>query len=229
MARLYQLLQEAVEGSGMSKGDFAKAVGLSRTSLFHLLRGTSLPKRATLDRIIEVVDCGDVSAGEMVHVFETERLRTIHTRRKAVRSAQELFRASVFSGLREVCECRLGEARMPDLWVVTSRGDLPVFTEMQVLDPYGLLGRAQCVRAEAGRLEDASWDGWACVSAQEGAYVKYQSMFEPFNLRIATADELVRAVEDAGAPSAGADVPRRGAEVPSAGGQEHFLVDIACD
>ena len=220
MARLYQLLQDAVDGSGMSKGDFAKAVGLSRTSLFHLLRGTSLPKRATLDRFLDVVACGDAAAEAMVHVFETERLRTIGTRRKAVRSAQELFRASVYSGLREVGECRLGVGRMPDFWMVTAQGEVPIFAEMRVLDPYNLLGRAQCVRAAAGRLEDAGWEAWACVSAQEAAYAEYQSRFAPFNLRIATSDALVQAMLGVRAPVAKADGPSS---------DEHFLVDISCD
>lgn len=217
MARLYQLLQDAVDGSGLTKGDFAEAVGLSRTSLFHILRGNSLPKRPTLDRILRLVDRGSAADGEILHVFETERLRTIKSRRKAVRSEQDMFKANVFSLLKGVCECRMGEARMPDLWVSSAQGDIPVFTEMRLLDAYNLLGRAQCVRAEAGRLDDPGWEAWACVSGQEAAYDSYQTMFAPFNLRIGGVDALADAFRSQS---------QQGQSEKVAG---HFFIDISCD
>ena len=55
MALLHQILQDAIANSGLNKGDFAKACGLSRTSLFHILNGTSLPKKPTLNRISKVL------------------------------------------------------------------------------------------------------------------------------------------------------------------------------
>ena len=207
MAGLNALLRDRVDHSGKSKTSFAKSVGLSRTSLFHILRGTSLPKRATLNRFLQQLDLDEQSATEINHCYETERLNTIRSSRKEVRSAQDLFKASLLASLRPASACRLGEKGLPDFWVTVKHGeDVPVLAEMNIIDPFSVLGRAQLVRSLSGQLDSRVWKGWVCVSAFEPIYKKYQEDFAPFNLHIVTPDSLVKALGETLQKDSGAEV-----------------------
>ena len=195
MSQLHERLKELVEGSGLSKTAFAGEVGLSRTSLFHILKGQSLPKRSTLERFIRVTSLAGDAAGELVHLFETERIHTIQTTRKEVRSEREVFRSQVFEALEKAGDCSLDESRMPDFWFGSGGQAIPVFAEGKITDHYNLLCRLQALRAKQVKLRAAKWQAWVCVSEMEGIYAKYQQDFEPFGLRIGLVGDLLANVE----------------------------------
>ena len=196
MSLLHQKLRDLVDTCGMSKSVFASKVGLSRTSLFHILRGTSLPKRGTLDRFLQILEMEEPEAGELVHLLETARLNSIETTRKEVRSAQEVFRSSVFTALQKLGECTLVESRIPDFWLNCKGQNIPVFAERKIIDPFNLLGRAQALRSRSGQMKNAHWQVWVCVSDMEPAYTNYLEDFEPFRLRVGTMDQLLKFLPD---------------------------------
>ena len=132
MSQLHEILLDAVETSGMSKTAFASAVGLSRTSLFHILRGTSLPKRGTLDNFIKVLKLEASIAGEWIHLLETARLNTIESSRKEVRSARQLFKSSTFSALQQEGESELDASGLPDFWFNIHSLRIPIIAEMKI-------------------------------------------------------------------------------------------------
>jgi DNA-binding XRE family transcriptional regulator len=227
MALLHERLKELVEGSGLGKTDFAKAVGLSRTSLFHILKGQSLPKRSTLERFVRVTSLGGEAAGELVHLFETERIHTIQTTRKEVRSEREVFRSHVFAELEKAGECVVDESRLPDFWFGGEAGlGIPVFAEGKVTDHFNLLGRAQVLRAKAGRLKDASWRVWACVAEMEEAYAKYQEDFTPFGLRVGLTQEMAKGAAKVLAHGKKTPAPKA---KDTGSAQSHFQFSIECD
>ena len=226
MSQLHERLKELVEGSGLSKTEFAKEVGLSRTSLFHILKGQSLPKRSTLERFIRVSHLGGDAAGELVHLFETERIHTIQTTRKEVRSEREIFRSQVFSELEKAGECRVDDSRMPDFWYGKGSQAIPVFAVGKITDHYNLLGRAQSLRAQQGRLKAARWQAWVCVSEMEGIYSKYQQDFQPFGLKVGLLGDLLA---NAGSHPLPPEEPEAPVPQPSSPEQGHFQFSIECD
>ncbi|GEM_PF-1339831 len=230
MALLHQKLRDLVDTCGMSKSAFASAAGLSRTSLFHILRGTSLPKRGTLDRFLQILKLEEGDAGELVHLLETARLNSIDTTRKEVRSAQELFRSSVFADLQKVGECTLVESRIPDFWLNLKGQNIPVFAERKIIDPFNLLGRAQALRSRSGELKSSRWQVWVCVTEMEPAYENYLEDFEPFHLRVGTLDALLKSISEPTATkreSKKASTPKP--ESAQSETEHHFEFSIECD
>ena len=210
----------------MSKTAFAGEVGLSRTSLFHILKGQSLPKRSTLERFIRVTSLEGDAAKELIHLFETERIHTIQTTRKEVRSEREVFRSKVFAELEQAGSCSLDDSRLPDFWFKEGGQAIPVFAEGKITDHYNLLGRAQALRSKLGKLKAARWQAWVCVSEMEGIYSKYQEEFEPFGLKIGIVGDLLANVEPEQIPQDEQDAPLLQAPTPEQG---HFQFSIECD
>jgi DNA-binding XRE family transcriptional regulator len=231
MSQLHEILLEAVETSGMSKTTFASAVGLSRTSLFHILRGTSLPKRGTLDNFIKVLKLEEPVAGEWIHLLETARLNTIESSRKEVRSARQLFKSSTFSALQKEGECELDSSGLPDFWLRIHSIRIPVIAEMKIVDPYNLLGRIQMLRAQQGELKNNRWQTWVCVSEMEPAYQNYIADFQPFQIQVDTLDNLLSSIPEAGEPVPEisfeeVDSETEQIEEPE---EDHFSFSIECD
>ncbi|MDE0819801.1 MAG: helix-turn-helix transcriptional regulator [Opitutales bacterium] len=215
MIQLSSIIRSEVESSGISRIKLASAVGISRTSLFHILRGTALPKRATLDRILEQLQLGAEISAEINHAYESDRLNTIKSARKEVRAARDLFRASLLGLLQPSHSCRVVQDGFPDFRVTVGDDEFPVFAEMKIMDHYRVLGRTQVVRFHDGDLGSARWKAWVCVSVFEPIYDKYQQDFDSFNVKIVTPDSLITdfsEMENA--------VPVRS--------QQHVLDDILC-
>lgn len=231
MSQLHEILLEAVETSGMSKTTFASAVGLSRTSLFHILRGTSLPKRGTLDNFIKVLKLEEPVAGEWIHLLETARLNTIESSRKEVRSARQLFKSSTFSALQKAGECELDSSGLPDFWLRIHSIRIPVIAEMKILDPYNLLGRIQMLRAQQGELKNNRWQTWVCVSEMEPAYQNYIADFQPFQIQVDTLDNLLSNIPEAGEPVPEISFEEVDSETEQIQEPEedHFSFSIECD
>jgi transcriptional regulator with XRE-family HTH domain len=232
MSQLHETLTEAVETSGMSKTAFAEAVGLSRTSLFHILRGTSLPKRGTLEKFIRILGIQELQAGEWVHLLETARLNTIETTRKEIRSARQLFRSSVFTALQKEGECELDPSGLPDFWFSKNSRKVPVIAEGKIVDPYNLLGRVQMLRAEKGELKNSRWITWVCVSTMEPVYQKYIQDFKPFQIHVGTLDTLLALIPQidviADEPEAEQIHPPAPEPTPEVA-EHHFDFSIECD
>ena len=191
MIQLSSIIRYEVERSGISRTKLASAVGISRTSLFHILRGTALPKRATLDRMMEQLRLGAEVSAEINHAYESDRLNTIKSNRKEVRAARDLFRASLHGLLKPSFSCRVDPGGVPDFRVTIGDDEFPVFAEMKIVDHYRVLGRTQVVRSDDDGLGTARWKAWVCVSVFEPIYDKYQQDFEPFNVKIVTPDSLI--------------------------------------
>ena len=215
MVQLSSIIRSEVESSGISRTKLASAIGISRTSLFHILRGTALPKRATLDRILEQLRLGAEISAEVNHAYESDRLNTIKSNRKEVRAACDLFRASLLGLLQPSYTCRVAPDGVPDFRVTIGDDEFPVFAEMKIIDHFRVLGRTQVVRARAGGLGDVEWKAWACVSVYEPIYDKYQLDFEPFNVRIVTPDSLIEELSEL-------------EELIPVWGQQHVLDNILC-
>jgi len=231
MSQLHEILLEAVETSGMSKTAFASAVGLSRTSLFHILRGTSLPKRGTLDNFIKVLKLEEPIAGEWIHLLETARLNTIETSRKEVRSARQLFKSSTFSALKKAGECELDASGLPDFWFTKGSRRIPIIAEMKIVDPYNLLGRIQMLRAQQGELKNNRWQTWVCVSEMEPAYDKYIADFQPFQIHVGAVKSLLANMPDSDEEPPPAELKAQEVDAPDSEGPEedHFSFSIECD
>ena len=233
MSQLHEILLEAVETSGMSKTTFASAVGLSRTSLFHILRGTSLPKRGTLDNFIKVLKLEESIAGEWIHHLETARLNTIESSRKEVRSARQLFKSSTFSTLQQKGECELDASGLPDFWFSIHSHRIPIIAEMKIVDPYNLLGRIQLLRAQQGELRNNRWQTWVCVSEMEAAYDKYIADFQPFQIQVGTLDNLLANLPKTGESTSDEPVevaePEPEPEPIEESEEDHFSFSIECD
>ena len=196
MAHLNSLLRAAVDCNEMTRKELCAAIGISRTSLFHILRGTALPRRSNLDRLLEELTLDDADAAEIIHAFEMERMNTFKSNRKEVRSARGMFKASLLASLQPSFTCRIGVKGLPDFWVDTADGEVPVFAGMKIVDHLNTLGKSQLVRSQSGQLNSSLWRAWVCVSVFEPIYRKYQEDYDPFNLTIATPETLLAGLPD---------------------------------
>ena len=212
MALLHQILQDAIANSGLNKGDFAKACGLSRTSLFHILNGTSLPKKPTLNRISKVLKKDQKFLKHLDQLYQSELLQKFNSRSKVVKTEQEHFRARLFSKIKRKFDCSVEESRIPDFWVNSNSVEVPVFAEMRITEPYNLLGRAQSLYAKSERITKI----FACVSVANSIHETYKQIFATSNLEIVTSDHLIRELNQI-----------FGRKTSTVSG--HFMVDISMD
>ena len=199
MSKLSELLHGAVARSALSKTAIAKDTGISRTALFHLLKGTSLPKRSTLEGMIACLNLDEEKATAIRHAFEAERYATINTARKEVRTAKDMFLATLLETVHGLTLAdRTGDGWAPDLWALTSLGEFPVFAEMKILDHHGIFGRAVFNERKSvhGSLPD--WKTWICVPDLTDSDRRFNEEVSSidFKLTIVTPDGLRQGIRE---------------------------------
>lgn len=199
MSKLSELLHGVVARSALSKTAIAKDTGISRTALFHLLKGTSLPKRSTLEGMIACLNLDEEKATSIRHAFEAERYATINTARKEVWAAKDMFLSTLLETVHGLTLAdRTRDAWEPDLWARTSLGEYPVFAEMKILDHHGIFGRAVFAKRKSIQGSLPGWKAWICVPVLNDADRRFNEevLSIDFNLTIVTPDGLLQGIRE---------------------------------
>ena len=101
MSNFSDILKDEVEGTRtkLTKTKLAKEVGISRTSLFNILKGRSLPKRSTLNGLLIAMETPQSPKDIIWQLFEAVRLRTVATARKIVTTAKDRLTSRIIDQL----------------------------------------------------------------------------------------------------------------------------------
>lgn len=196
---LNEILRSEVDLNRISKTALAQAVGISRTGLFKILKGTVLPKAATLEALLRELGVGVEEAARIWRAFEAERYATIGTARKEVRSAKKMFVATLLETVHGLTLAeRTGDAWEPDLWVRTSLGEFPVFAEVKILDHFGLFGRAVFAKRKTVHGSSPEWKAWICVPALTDADRRFNEDVSSIDLHltIITPEDLLQGIRE---------------------------------
>ena len=196
---LNEILRSEVDLNRISKTALAQAVGISRTGLFKILKGTVLPKAATLEALLRELGVGGEEAARIWRAFEGERYATIGTARKEVRSARKMFVATLLETVHGLILAeRSRDAWEPDLWARTSLGEFPVFAEMKILDHYGIFGRAVFAKRKSIHGSSLVWKAWICVPVLTDADRRFNEDVSSIDLHltIVTPDGLLQGIRE---------------------------------
>jgi transcriptional regulator with XRE-family HTH domain len=188
-----QLLRAAVDRKGISKIDLAAKVGISRTALFKLLKGTSLPKLATLQSLVDALGVEESTAAKIRQAYESDRYASINTKRKAVKAAKEMFVANLLESNDWLVPADAdAPAWHPDLWAKKGLDEYPVYAEMKILDHYSFLGRAKMAKElkPCGRLKSQAWVCVPMITVLDQQFNEECEPLDDLRIRVVTYDEF---------------------------------------
>ena len=179
-----------VRSSPLKVAEIARRVGISRTSLYDLLNGKSLPKKSTFNRLIEVLQPIYKESESLRTDYEIELLRGNRNHRMLNWRKKQQF-------VGELADQLLAKgheiARSPktvevDL-VLRLEGNrrIPILAQSYLLDPSQVLGTILFA------MHSISSDkGFVCIASLKGLNRSIVSLFNAYGVRIFTPKSLLK-------------------------------------
>mgnify|MGYP001301685467 FL=1 len=183
-------LSELVRSSPMKVSEIARKAGISRPSLYDLLKANSLPRKSTLERLIEVIQPSARQVEFLHFSHQIERLRSTRSHRMIhLRDKQHFVRI-----LSELLLAKGHEiARSPknheiDLVLrIDSKKRIPIIADLRLLDPTQTLGDILFAMHELSTTQ-----GVICVSSLKGLSRTIPTVFGKHGVKIITPKALFR-------------------------------------
>ena len=179
-----------VRSNPMTVSEIARKAGISRPSLYDLLKGKSLPRESTLERLIEVIQPPARQVEFLHSSHQIERLRSTRSHRMIhLRDKQHFVRI-----LSDLLLAKGHEiARSPknheiDLVLrIDSTKRIPIIADLRLLDSTQTLGDILFAMHELSTTQ-----GFICVSSLKGLSRSIPSLFSKYGVKIITPKALLR-------------------------------------
>lgn len=183
-------LSELVRTSPMGVSEIARKAGISRPSLYDLLKGKSLPRQSTLERLIEIIQPSARQVEFLHSSHQIERLRgtrshrMIHLKDKQhfVRSLSDLLLAKGHEIARSPKNHEIDLVLRKD-----SKKRIPIIADLQLLDSTQALGNILFAMHELSTTQ-----GVICVASLKGLSRTIRSVFGKHGVKIITPKSLLR-------------------------------------
>ena len=183
-------LSELVRSSPMGVSEIARKAEISRPSLYDLLKGKSLPRQSTLERLIKVLRPSSrqveflLSSHQIEHLRGTRIHRMFHLREKQhfVRTLSDQLLAKG----HEIA--RAPKNHEIDLVLrIDSKKRIPIIADLRLLDSTQTLGDILFAMHELSTTQ-----GFICVSSLKGLSRSIHSLFLKYGVKIITPKALFR-------------------------------------
>ena len=186
-------LSELVRSSPMRVSEIARKAGISRPSLYDLLKGKSLPRKSTLEHLIGVIQPSTREVEFLLSSHQIERLRSTRSYRMIhLRDKQHFVRTLSDQLLAKGHEI----ARSPknheiDLVLrIDSKKRIPIIADLRLLDSTQTLGNILFAMHELSTTQ-----GVICVSSLKGLSRTIPTVFGKHGVKIITPKTLLRVLK----------------------------------
>ena len=183
-------LSDLIRSNPMTVSEIARNAGISRPSLYDLLKGKSLPRKSTLERLIGVLQPSARQVEFLYSSHQIERLRSTRSHRMIhLRDKQHFVRSLSDQLLAKGHEI----ARSPknheiDLVLrIDNKKRIPIIADLQLLDSTQTLGNILFAMHELSTTQ-----GVICLSSLKGLSRSIPSLFSKYGVKIITPKALLR-------------------------------------
>ena len=189
MINFSENLSYLVKKSPLNISQICRMALISRPSLYDLLNGKTLPKDATLERLIHVLKLQQKEEGELKRARDTERIKTNRTHQQSLLKEQKLLVKEVGTillskGLEVSKPNRVGG---PDLIIRNGNERTPIKIYSKVLDYPATLGTILSVMHDLNAKKS-----YLCTPLIQSETRKSLSLFGKYGIKILTVKGLLR-------------------------------------